>query len=69
MRFDRTSGKSAFDLINYIPEKDLITIILEYGEERSAPKIVAHIVKKRKEKKINTTHELVKIIDEVNNYP
>ena len=46
-----------------LTEEDLANIIYEYGEERFAKKIANNICEYRKNKKIETTGELVKIIE------
>jgi len=62
MRMDRDSNFSAWDIINTYSEKDLSRIIFEYGEEKYANSIARNIVRKRNEKTIDTTFELVDII-------
>lgn len=56
------SGPSAADLVNTLPEGELKRIIRDYGEERYAASIASNIVSARKEKRIETTFELVDII-------
>lgn len=62
MRMNRDDGFSAFDVINRYSKKELSEIISKYGEEKWASRISDFIVKKRKEKEIETTGELVDII-------
>jgi 16S rRNA (cytosine1402-N4)-methyltransferase len=62
MRMDPTSGATAADLVNTLPEEDLAGIIREYGEERWARRIAAFIAKARVEAPIETTLRLVDII-------
>lgn len=57
-------GTSAADLINNLPHKDIATILFRFGEEKSANRIAAAIVKYRETKKIETTLELAEIIKE-----
>jgi len=64
MRFDKDSDFSAYEVINFYKESDLVRIFSEYGEERFSKRIAKAIVEKRKKTKINTTLELVKIIFE-----
>lgn len=65
MRFDREGhGKTAYDLINYESEKELIEILRNYGEEPKARFIAEAIVKARKIKPLETTQELMKLIEE-----
>ncbi len=62
MRMDISSGETAADLINTLPEQELERIIAEYGEERWAKRIASFIVKERAESPITTTFRLVDII-------
>lgn len=62
MRMDKNARFSAFNIVNEWPENELKRILFEYGEERYAPRIAALIVKKRDNKKIESTLELVDII-------
>jgi len=62
MRMDITSTLSASQIVNNYSEEHLKEIIQNYGEERWASRIASFIVKKREEKPINTTGELVEII-------
>jgi len=56
------SGPTAADLVNELSEKEITRILLEYGEEKFASMIARAIVKKREEKRIETTLELAEII-------
>jgi 16S rRNA (cytosine1402-N4)-methyltransferase len=62
MRMDRSSGLSAYDLINSFPVKDLEKIIKDYGEEIMAGRIARAISARRKISPIETTAELADII-------
>ena len=62
MRMDQSRDFTAKDLINTYPEEKLYEIIKHYGEERYAKSIARSICKKRQEKEIETTGELVDII-------
>lgn len=62
MRMDQNQKISAYELVNTYSEEDLTRILFEYGEERFAKKIAKFICEKRKEKKIETTFELVELI-------
>lgn len=62
MRMDTSSGETAADLVNELPEHELERIIGEYGEERWAKRIASFIVKERAESQIITTFRLVDII-------
>ena len=54
---------TARDIVNTWDEKNLADIIYGYGEERFSRKIAKAIVDARKKQKIETTFDLVKIID------
>lgn len=56
------SGLSAKDVVNTYSETELANVIYRYGEEKFSRKIAANIVKKRQDKPIETTFELVDII-------
>ncbi|GAC1448695.1 MAG: 16S rRNA (cytosine(1402)-N(4))-methyltransferase RsmH [Desulfuromonadaceae bacterium] len=62
MRMDTSSGETAADLVNELPEQELERVISEYGEERWAKRIASFIVKERTESLITTTFRLVDII-------
>lgn len=62
MRMDKQSPLSAYDVINSWSERELKRILYVYGEERFAPRIAASIVKRRADKNIESTAELVDII-------
>lgn len=62
MRMDTSSGSTAADLVNEIPEQELERILIQYGEERWAKRIASFIVKERAESQITTTFRLVDII-------
>ena len=63
MRMDQTSGKSAWEVVNYYEKAKLSYIFSVYGEEKFADNIAKNICEERKIKPIDTTGELVKIID------
>lgn len=62
MRMDTSSGETAADLVNDLPEQELERIIGEYGEERWAKRVAAFIVSARNESPITTTFQLVDVI-------
>lgn len=62
MRMDRAAALSAFDVVNGWDEAELRRIFFEYGEERYSARIAAAIVKRRTEREIGTTLELVDVI-------
>lgn len=59
-----TGGISAEKILNSYSEEKILDIIKTYGEERYAKGIAREIVRVRKEKKIESTKELVDIISE-----
>ncbi len=63
MRMDQTQELTAKYVVNNYPEEKLAKIIFEYGEERFSRAIAKNICKARKEKEIQTTKELVNIIE------
>ena len=62
MRMNKSQELTAEYVVNNYTEEELANIIYEYGEERFARNIASNIVKQRKNKKIETTFELVDII-------
>ena len=62
MRMDRSEGLTAADVVNTWPQEELRRILQQYGEERYAPSIAAAIVRRRQERPIATTLELVEVI-------
>ena len=63
MRMDKTQELTAKRVVNYYSEKELANLIYEYGEEHFSRQIARNICNYRKEKTINTTKELVDIIE------
>lgn len=63
MRMDQSQGMTAKDVINSYPEEGLAKILWEYGEEKFSRNIAKNIIQARKEKEIETTAELVEIIE------
>ena len=63
MRMDKSQRLTAIEVINNYKEEHLANIIYEYGEERFAKQIAKNICIQRAKKKIETTDELVKIIE------
>ena len=63
MRMDKTQDLTAQYVVNNYSEKELAKIIYEYGEERFSRQIARNICLYRKEKIIETTKQLVEIIE------
>lgn len=62
MRMNSADSLSAHTVVNTWPQEELKRILYTYGEERYAPQIAAAICRRREEKTIETTLELVDII-------
>ncbi|MBN1409899.1 MAG: 16S rRNA (cytosine(1402)-N(4))-methyltransferase RsmH [Spirochaetales bacterium] len=64
MRLNPDQKISAYDIINTFPEDKIADILIQYGEEkRFGRRIAWKIVQAREEKPINSTFELVKVIN------
>ena len=59
MRFDRDLGLTAAQLVNTMPEADLVDLLFKYGEEPRARRIVRDILKARP---LTTTAQLAGIV-------
>ena len=64
MRMDTDAKISAYDVVNEYSYHDLVKIFYRYGEENFSKQIARNIEKKREQKPIETTFELVEIIKE-----
>ena len=62
MRMNNEDALSAEVVVNTWPQEELKRILYTYGEERYAPQIAAAICRRREERPISTTLELVDII-------
>ena len=62
MRFGPSMLKTAADLVNELPERELADLIYRYGEERESRKIARAIVRARP---LHTTRQLVAVIEAV----
>ena len=62
MRMDTEAKRSAYDVVNTYDEAGLYRVIRDYGEERWARRIARFIVAARREKPLERTGELVRII-------
>ncbi|RLA19264.1 MAG: 16S rRNA (cytosine(1402)-N(4))-methyltransferase, partial [Gammaproteobacteria bacterium] len=63
MRMNRSSGETAAEWLATVEEERLRQVIRQYGEERFAKRIANAIVLARQEQSIETTHQLVAIIE------
>lgn len=63
MCYDEKQGLTAKKILNEWPESEIEKILKDYGEERFAKKISKKIIEERKKRKIETTSQLVNIIE------
>ena len=63
MRMDKSQSLTAKDVVNTYKEEDLANVIYQYGEERFSRRIAKNICERRQQKPIETTKELVEIIE------
>lgn len=63
MRMDQTQELTAYDVVNFYSERELLRILYDYGEENNAKNIVRNIIKAREKKPIETTFELKEIVE------
>lgn len=62
MRMNSEDSLTAEEVVNTWPKEELARILFEYGDERYSRKIADAICRRREEKPIRTTFELVDII-------
>ena len=65
MRYDRTEGESAADIVNGWSEADLAELFREYGEEPRARQIAKAIVAVRRKERFARTLELARCVESV----
>ncbi len=65
LRFDKTQGVPAYELLNKMEQKEIAEILWNYGEEKFAHKIAREIENHTKKKSIKTTKEIVEIVSKV----
>ena len=63
MRMDQSRGITAAELLNTADERELTSIIRDYGEEKWAARIARIICEHRAEKPFETTFDLVHAVD------
>ena len=63
MRMDKSQYLSAKEVVNTYTEEDLANVIFQYGEERFSKQIARNICEYRKKQCIDTTKQLVDIIE------
>ncbi|MBP9854086.1 MAG: 16S rRNA (cytosine(1402)-N(4))-methyltransferase RsmH [Candidatus Omnitrophica bacterium] len=62
MRMDQNGPISAYDLINSLSEKEISSILREFGEERWSNRIARLIVSERSKQPIELTEDLCRIV-------
>ena len=62
MRMNNQDALTAYEVVNTWSQDELKRILFDYGEERYAPRIASAICRRREEKPIETTLELVDVI-------
>jgi 16S rRNA (cytosine1402-N4)-methyltransferase len=65
MRMNKRAGITAADIVNVYDEERLGDVFYVYGELKSARKIASAIVKRRREKPIETTGELIQATEKL----
>lgn len=63
MRMDKSSPFTAETLLNEFPEKRIVEILRDYGEERFACQIAANVVKARQKERLTSCGQFVDIIE------
>jgi len=62
LRFDRSRGEAAWQLLARLDERNLANIIYQYGEERLSRRIARRIVAQRRENPIRTANQLADLV-------
>jgi 16S rRNA (cytosine1402-N4)-methyltransferase len=65
MRMDRGQSLDAFQLVNTATAEELTRIFRDYGEEPRARRIAERIVAERKQRSIESTDELARLVEAV----
>lgn len=63
MRMDRQQKVKAADIINALSEGELEKILKSHAQEKYARRIARRIVRERKERRIDSTADLVKVVE------
>jgi len=63
MRFDQSSGVSAFDLLNSVSQEELAHLIWRYGEDPQSRRIAAALVRERENTPLTTTGQVAGVIE------
>ncbi len=62
LRYDRSSGQPAWQLIETLNEQHIVKILEEYGEERFSRRIARELVSRRKRQPVRTARDLVEVV-------
>ncbi len=65
MRMDLQQQTTAADLVNELPEDSLVELFRKYGEERSARRIAAAVIERRRRSRFQTTTDLAELVEQV----
>lgn len=63
MRMDPSRGVTAAEYVNSVSEQEFCRILREYGDEKWAARIAQILMEKRKQKPLETTRDLVAVVD------
>ncbi len=63
MRMDPSRGQTAAQYLNTVSKEEFTRILYAYGDERWAARIAEKLVEKRREKPLETTFDLVAVVD------
>lgn len=63
MRMNQNARVSAYDILNTYSESELVRMFREYGELSGAKRIAADILKRREKSPIETTGDLVSVVE------
>jgi 16S rRNA (cytosine1402-N4)-methyltransferase len=63
MRMDKSSGRTAADIVNEFDEADLADMIYRLGEERYSRRIARAVVSARRRQALTTTRQLTSVIE------
>jgi 16S rRNA (cytosine1402-N4)-methyltransferase len=63
MRFDRSHGRTAADLLNQASERELANIFYRYGEERRSRRLARIVVEQRQARPFARTSELLAAVE------
>lgn len=63
MRMDTSCGITAAEYLNSVSEAEFMRILYDYGDEKWAARIAKVLIEKRNEKPLQTTMDLVQVVD------